>query len=104
MKIDSYDKGAPLPKVGSRWVWEIDLPHARELVEVAEVRWNGEEWWVGTTTLLRNQPYPPTGREIEWNDLGRFWEACKPVLPKITGRLDQFTNRPVNVSQPQEPA
>ena len=93
VRVNSYDPDAPLPKIGSRWVWEIDQPHARELLEVVEVKWNGEEWWVGTESLLRNDTYPPTGREIEWNDLSRFWEACLPVLPKIAGRLEQFTSR-----------
>ena len=92
MKVDSYNPDAPRPKIGSRWVWEIEQPAARTLIEVAEVKWNGEEWWVGTRALIENPTYKPTNREIEWNDLGRFWEACVPVLPKITGRLDQFTD------------
>lgn len=77
--MSSYDKDAITPQVGTRWVWEIDRPHARELIEVVEVRWTGEEWWVATKPLLRNPAYPPTGRDVEWNDLGRFWEAVTPV-------------------------
>jgi hypothetical protein len=70
------------------------LPHARSIVEVTEVQWNGEEWWVETKTLLPNLTFPTdTDR---WNDLGRFWEACRPVLMKLTGRMDQFTKRPVS--------
>lgn len=96
MKVNSYDKDTPRPKVGSRWVWEIDSPESRELIEVTNVFWNGEEWWVKTKSLL----WPPLTIKIKdeyLNDLSRFWEACVPVLPKITGRLDQFTdNGPVH--------
>jgi hypothetical protein len=93
VNVNSYDENAILPKLGTRWVWELDEPHARTVVEVAEVKWNGEEWWVGTKTLLPNLTYPPSGREIEWNDVSRFFEACLPVLPKLTGRLATFTER-----------
>lgn len=93
MIVSSYDRNAPVPKVGSRWVWEIDLPHAREIIEVTEVRWNGEEWFVGAKALLPNPTYPSHGDPVKWNDLGRFYEACLPVLPKLTGRMDQFTER-----------
>jgi hypothetical protein len=77
--VNSYDQDALTPSPGTIWVWEIDEPHARELIEVVEVHWNGEGWWVATKTLLRNPTYPPTGREVEWNDLGRFWEAVTAV-------------------------
>ena len=77
-RIDSYDRSAPTPPAGSRWVWEIDKPHARELIEVIEAQWNGEEWWVRTRTLLPNLTYPPSGDE-HWNDLSRFAEAVTPV-------------------------
>lgn len=75
--IDSYDENAPLPKVGTRWVWEIDKPHARCLIEVTEVKWNGEEWWVRTKALLPDS-FPATAGE-PLNDLSRFWEAVTPV-------------------------
>jgi len=93
MRVNSYDPHAYTPRLHTYWVWEIHEPKARELVEVVEVKWNGEEWWVGTFTLLDNPAYPPTGRDVEWNDLGRFWEACSPVILKITGRVDQFAVR-----------
>ena len=90
MNISSYDANAPRPKIGSRWVWEPDLPYAIAVIEVVEVIWNGEEWWVKTKDLLGNNAYPPTGRETELNDLSRFFEACRPILPKLTGRIAQF--------------
>jgi hypothetical protein len=86
--VNSYDIDAPLPKLGTRWVWEIDSPAAREIVEVVDVFWNGEEWWVRTKTLLRNETYPSTGRETEVNDVERFWEACSPVLRVFPALLD----------------
>jgi hypothetical protein len=71
-RVNSYDPEARRPKVGSVWVWELDLLPARALVLVTEVMWNGEEWWVTTESLLGNQgPHH--------NDLSRFWEACVPV-------------------------
>lgn len=88
--VSSYDHDAPRPKVGSRWVWEIDQPHARTLVEVTEVVWNGEEWWVTTVdlpteTLIGETPRP--GRE-SWNDVGRFWEAVTPIGGGTVDLLD----------------
>lgn len=102
-RIDSYEPNAWRPKLGTRWVWEIDQPHARALVEVAEVTWNGEEWWVRTRTLLP-KPNPleimPGGFEpTHLNDLSRFWEACTPVIVKLTGRMDQFAERDDSVAR-----
>lgn len=65
-----------LPRVGSRWTWEPDKPHARQEITVAEVKWNGEEWWV----LCDGEG----GRWRYWNDLGRFIEACVFVAPAET--------------------
>jgi hypothetical protein len=75
--VNSYDRDAPLPRVGTRWVWEIDSPEARCLIEVTNVLWNGEEWWVRTLALIPDS-YPTTKTEF-FNDVGRFWEACLPV-------------------------
>lgn len=77
--VSSYDENAPRPKVGTRWVWEIDNPGARELIEVTEVMWNGEEWWVRTKPLLGGPPLNVMGNPEPLNDLGRFWEAVTPV-------------------------
>lgn len=96
-RVSSYDRDALLPKVGTRWVWEVDSELARELVEVVETLWNGEEWFVRTRTLLpRRNPlakFPGEPERTLLNDVGRFWEACLPVLPKLTGRMDQFSER-----------
>jgi hypothetical protein len=91
---NSSDRDAPLPKVGTRWMWEPDSPSARAFIEVVEVKWNGEEWWVGAKTLLPNPTYPPTGRDVEWNDVGRFWEACRPVIPVFPALLDLVAMAP----------
>jgi hypothetical protein len=94
VRVNSYDANAPVPKDGSRWVWEADTPHARALIEVVESVWNGEEWFVRTRTLLpRVTVFPGDEEKVYVNDLGRFWEACIPVLPKVTGRLDTFAER-----------
>lgn len=68
--IDSYDRKAPTPELGSRWTWEAGDARAEERIVVTEVRWNGEEWWVRTWG-------DGTGLE-HWNDLSRFWEAVTP--------------------------
>lgn len=93
--VNSYDSDAPLPRAGTRWVWEINSPYARALVEVVETIWNGEEWWVRTKTLLPAPPLTLLGKEepTHLNDVGRFWEACLPVLPKLTGRMEQFSEQ-----------
>lgn len=83
-------KKLTFPLIGSRWIWEIDNPDARALVEVVSCTWNGEEWWVETRTLMHNKNFPPNEDETIWNDLDRFWEACKPVLSKITGRTSEY--------------
>lgn len=62
-------------------MWEIDKDHARELVEVRVVRFNGEEWWVTTRALS-----DPGG--FGFNDLDRFWEAVTP----IGGRIEDLSN------------
>lgn len=82
--ISSYKPDAPLPKRGSRWVWEIDKPHARQLIEILDVSWNGEGWWVRTKALIGSLAFLPVGlggegAEGTLNDLSRFWEACTPV-------------------------
>lgn len=73
--MNSYDPAAETPSLGSRWLWEIDSPDARCLVEVTEVSWNGEEWFIKTRV-----PAGPGSPAVEcWNDLDRFREATTPV-------------------------
>lgn len=89
--ISSYAADPPRPAVGSRWVWEPRKEHARENLEVVEVKWNGEEWWVKTRSLP-TQAKPVMGLlgpiyvsrqqragDEHWNDLSRFWEAVRPL-------------------------
>jgi hypothetical protein len=66
--FNSYEPRADVPAVGSTWTWEPLNAHACEDVTVINVRWNGEEWWVETSSRQGSQ----------WNDLSRFWEACVP--------------------------
>jgi hypothetical protein len=78
-RIDSYDREATRPLVGTRWVWEPE--RAPTLIKVTTVRWNGEEWWIGTRTLAEEdlpESMQTIGTEM-WNDLSRFWEACHHV-------------------------
>jgi len=72
-----YDRLAYLPKRETRWVWEVDAPHARALIEVVDVFWNGLKWWVETRSLL-----PEAGGHTDpvLNELGRFWQAATPVM------------------------
>ena len=76
-RVNSYDRDAPTPAIGSRWIWELGKPWAQETLTVTEVEWNGEEWWVCTIS-----DGPPRGSGIlgkpYWNDLSRFWEAVSP--------------------------
>jgi hypothetical protein len=88
-RVSSYNPRAPLPGVGSIYVWELDVPHACELIKVVEVFWNGEEWWVRTERLhapLANLWYPPNPAAVQLNDLSRFWEAVTPVREVRTPR------------------
>jgi hypothetical protein len=85
-RVSSYNPDAPLPGIGSIYVWELDLPHACELIKVTEVFWNGEEWWVRTVRLhdaLANSVFS-SGPHL--NDLSRFWEAVTPVREVRTPR------------------
>jgi hypothetical protein len=75
--VSSYDENAPLPRLGTRWVWELEKPHARALIEVVAVFWNGEEWWVRTSTLLPLDGWDNSKTLV--NDLSRFWEAVTAV-------------------------
>lgn len=79
--ISGYDPEAVRPVVGSLWAWEPDKPHAAALVQVTDVWWNGEEWWVGTLSpavaaasigRLRLRP--------DINELDRFWEAVHGIM------------------------
>lgn len=85
-RVNSYDPNARLPKVGTWWVWEIDAPHARSLIKVVRVDWNGEEWWVFTTRGADPGDYFDMPLA---NDLGRFWEAVTPVGGPITSRVSE---------------
>lgn len=80
--IDAYAETARRPRPGTLWVWEPTLPHARAVLKVLEVKWNGEEWWVKTETLTPHKDtfgYHGLDPNVAWNDLSRFWEACHHV-------------------------
>jgi hypothetical protein len=46
-----------------------------------QVKWNGEEWWIKTTSLLEamRRVRVPRAARTTLNDLSRFMEACTPV-------------------------
>jgi hypothetical protein len=83
-RISSYTRNAPRPVAGSLWVWKPESPYV-VLTRVAEVRWNGEEWWVSTVALAEAAPRISSSilpaRPI-WNDLTVFWESCHYVAPQ----------------------
>lgn len=91
--VSSYDHEAPVPEKGSVWMWEPAKPHARQRLEVTEVKWNGEEWWIKSKNLptkpLKRQsadwlicaqrgPWASRVGDESWNDLSRFWQATRP--------------------------
>jgi len=81
-RVNSYDRDALLPKVGTRWIWQIDSPSGRELIMVTEVFWNGEEWWVRSKCLMRDVGHIGSMAgtpEVGLTDVGGFWEAVTPV-------------------------
>lgn len=77
-RIDSYNREATRPLVGTLWVWEPETAPA--LIKVSAVRWNGEEWWV-EAEIVAVAPRPGCGEPGERypNDLSRFWEAVHRV-------------------------
>jgi hypothetical protein len=93
-RANSYDPTARTPAVGSRWVWEIDSFAARALIEVTEVIWNGEEWWVRTRSLLAHGlPFTHGACRggTDLNDLSRFCEAATPVGAALPGTWREST-------------
>jgi hypothetical protein len=65
--VVAYNRNAPVPGIGSEWIWEKGSPHAEEHIKVVGVNWNGEEYWVNTVIVGTSDVVP--------NDLSRFWEA-----------------------------
>lgn len=103
--LDGTKLDAPIPEVGSKWVWELGIPVAAELIEVVKVQWNGEEWQVWT----RRYPMSiergitvgsPSG--IHRNDLSRFSEAVTAV-GSARGRWIKWTEgRALEFPEPTE--
>jgi hypothetical protein len=98
-----------LPQVGSVYVWELDAPHACELIKVTGVTWNGEEWWVRTERLherLANTTYPDhplsaaskPGEAL--NDLSRFWEAVTPCRLQIAPNRSHSVTGAISIKNP----
>ena len=56
-----------VPRQGQVWYWEPERPHARCMLTVLEVKWDGEEVWIKTKQHR-------TGEE-NWNELSRWVEA-----------------------------
>jgi hypothetical protein len=90
-RVNSYDRDAPTPPIGSRWVWELGRPHVQETITVTGVEWNGEEWWVCTIADDRPRVGFITGKTFGvrpgkpyWNNLSRFWGAVSPIPPGRT--------------------
>jgi hypothetical protein len=89
MRVNSYEKDAATPAIGSRWIWEPNKSFTREVVTVTDVTWNGEEWWVLTIGDDRPRRSFITGDisgvilgRSYWNDLSRFWESVRPIPPR----------------------
>lgn len=58
-----------VPSIGSIWIWEPMLDHARATLKVTDVKWNGEEAWVETQNLDKPDA------ERSWNELGHWVQA-----------------------------
>lgn len=81
-----------LPNPDTRWVWQIEDERCRVLIEVEEVRFNGEEWWVRLATL----PDGParvfgevTSPAVVHNTVDHFWENVVPV----GGRVEDLSTK-----------
>lgn len=75
----SYQRFAHTPALGTRWVWELEYAHARCLIEVQAVAWNGEQWWIETVCLLGDPRNHDDIGDVTMHDLDRFTEAVTPV-------------------------
>jgi hypothetical protein len=69
-----------VPRVGSFWVWEPELAHARQIVKVTKALYNGEEWVVWCVQVDKNGEVVPGSPEV-YNELYRWIEACVLVDP-----------------------
>ncbi len=74
----AQDVTEQVPAIGTRWVWELGIPTSCEIIEVIAVKWNGEEWWIRTRSLLPNRSFPYPKDKL-WNSLDRFKEACQQI-------------------------
>lgn len=85
-----YPESVRLPLMGSRWVWELELDHARCMIEVTAIFAKGVDWWVTSRVLHEYMP-PIVLESLETlgssrvqsieasNELNRFWEAVTPI-------------------------
>lgn len=56
--------------VGQQYTWEPRKPHARAVVVVRSVVWDGTEWWINTA------PIRDADGDTLGNEWSRFKEAC----------------------------
>jgi hypothetical protein len=71
-ETSDYQRTAARPTVGSVWVWMREDPPV--VVRVTQVRWDGEEWRIGTRIGWGDGG-------TAWNDLTVFWEQCHAIAP-----------------------
>jgi hypothetical protein len=71
-----------VPKDDTCWVWCLNGPRTRALIQVVKCEFNGEDWWVTTRTM----PEAPASMLAELtepvenlNDIDHFWSMVTPV-------------------------
>lgn len=80
-----------VPEVGSVWEWEPLNSRCRDLVRVTDVKWNGDECWIESESMIRNiYLNPDPNKDRCWNTLGRWVQAA--VLVDV----DEAHVRPLN--------
>jgi hypothetical protein len=103
MRADTHSPTAARPEPGTLWAWEPHSLTAAALIEVTQLRWNGEEWWV-EARVIAGKAAEFAGVKVGslyWNELSRFWEACYRVSksPGLLGHSAGIRRGPLQVGE-----
>lgn len=81
MRGDTHVETGARPEPGTLWVWEPRSLTAAALIEVTQLKWDGEQWHVEARVLAAkaSQFAGQVVGETYWNELSRFWQVCYRV-------------------------